>query len=110
MTEIRYTLPFQRQLKQLAKRYRNIKNDIQPTVKELQKGNFVGNQIKGVQQTIFKVRAKNTDIPTGKSGGYRIIYQVISGEIVLLLLIYAKSDTANITAQEIEKIIKETLN
>jgi mRNA-degrading endonuclease RelE of RelBE toxin-antitoxin system len=109
MSEIRFTASFKSQLKQLAKRYRQIKKDIQPILFELQQDNFIGNQIIGVKQTVFKVRAKNSDIPTGKSGGYRIIYQVVSNQIILLLFIYPNSDQVNITASEIEEIIKNTV-
>jgi addiction module RelE/StbE family toxin len=109
MKEIRFTEPFKRRFKKLNKRYRQIKKDIQPLLTELQQGQLIGDQITGVSQTVYKARAKNSDIPTGKSGGYRIIYQVVSGEVILLLIIYAKSDQTNITASEIEQIIKDTL-
>ena len=105
MTEVRFTLPFIRRLKGLTKRYRKIQNDIQPIIEELQLGNFIGDQIVGINFTIFKVRAKNSDIPTGKSGGYRVIYQVVSPELVLLLLIYAKSDQADVSLDEIQDAI-----
>ena len=109
MVEIRFTEPFKKRLKKLAKRYRQIQEDIQPILTQLQEGEFVGEQITGVKATVFKVRAKNSDIPTGKSGGYRLIYQLISPTSILLLVIYAKSDQTNITADEIEELIKQTL-
>lgn len=109
MKEIRFTAPFKRRLKQLAKRYRRILRDIQPVITELQQGNLIGNQITGVSQIVYKARAKNSDIPTGKSGGYRLIYQVVSNQVILLLVIYAKSEQTNISASEIEAIIKDTL-
>jgi mRNA-degrading endonuclease RelE of RelBE toxin-antitoxin system len=105
MTEVRFTLPFIRRLKGLTKRYRKIQNDIQPIIEELQLGNFIGDQIVGINFTIFKVRAKNSDIPTGKSGGYRVIYQIVSPELVLLLLIYAKSDQADVSLDELQDAI-----
>ncbi len=101
---------FKRRLKQLNKRYRQIKQDIQPILNEFKNGNFIGDQITGVNATVFKVRAKNSDIPTGKSGGYRLIYQLISPTSILLLVIYAKSDQTNISTEEIETIIKQTFN
>lgn len=110
MADVQFTPPFQRRLKALAKRYRQIKSDIQPIIDELQAGNFIGTQITGVDATIFKVRAKNSDIPTGKSGGYRVIYQIISPESVLLLLIYAKSDQADVSLEEIETAVKRSLD
>lgn len=109
MREIRFTPPFKRRFKQLNKRYRQIKKDIQPLLTQLQQGELIGVQITGVSQTVFKARVKNSDIPTGKSGGYRLIYQVVDHQIVLLLLIYAKSEQTNVSASEIEEIIKKTL-
>ncbi len=110
MAEVQFTQPFQRRLKALAKRYSQIQSDIQPIVDELQAGNFIGAQITGTDATIFKVRAKNSDIPTGKSGGYRVIYQVISPESVLLLLIYAKSDHGDVSLEEIATAVKWALD
>lgn len=109
MVEVRFTSPFRRRLKSLIKRYRQIRKDIQPIVDELQAGQFNGDRISGTTATIFKVRAKNSDIPTGKSGGYRLIYQVVSADYVLLLLIYAKSDQADVTVEEIEQAIQQAL-
>jgi mRNA-degrading endonuclease RelE of RelBE toxin-antitoxin system len=70
-------------------------------------GNFVGDQISGLDSAIFKVRAKNSDIPIGKSGGYRVIYQVVSHQLILLLLIYAKSDQADVSISEIQAAINK---
>lgn len=108
MAEVRFTPPFKRRLKTLAKRYRQIQIDIQPIIDQLLAGNFIGDQISGIDLTVFKVRVKNSDIPTGKSGGYRVIYQVVSPECVLLILIYAKSDQTDVSLEEIEDAIKKT--
>ena len=107
MVEISFTAPFLRRLKALDKRYRQIKSDIQPIIDQLQSGNFIGDRISGTNLIIFKVRAKNSDIPTGKSGGYRLIYQLIASESILLLLIYAKSDQGDISLGEIEEAISK---
>ena len=109
MTEVRFTLPFKRRLKSLAKRYRQIQKDIQPIIDELQKSNFIGDQIPGSSITAFKARAKNSDIPIGKSGGYRLLYQVHSLDSVSLLLIYAKSDQADVSLKELEDAIQKAL-
>ena len=108
MTEVRFTLTFLRRLKALTKRYRKIQSDIQPIIEQLQTGDLVGDQISGLDSTIFKVRAKNSDIPIGKSGGYRVIYQVISPQLILLLLIYAKSDQADVSISEIQAAINKS--
>ena len=107
--KIQFTEAFKRRLKKLSKRYRQIKNDLQPIIEALQIGNFIGDKIPGTSATVFKVRAKNSDIPRGKSGGYRVIYQVISPQSVLLLIIYAKSDEADVSLDEIETALKQAL-
>ena len=107
MVEVRFTLPFKRRLKALSKRYRQIQQDIQPIINELQNGQFIGDQIAGTDLTVFKIRAKNSDIPTGKSGGYRLIYQLVSPKCVLLLLIYAKSNQTDVSLEEIDDAINK---
>ncbi|MEL6491202.1 MAG: type II toxin-antitoxin system RelE/ParE family toxin [Cyanobacteria bacterium J06621_3] len=107
MIRVIFTPLFKRRIKSLAKRYRTIKQDIQPILDELEKGNFLGDQLSGLSITAFKLRAKNSDIPTGKSGGYRLIYQVYSPECVVLLLIYAKSDQSDVSTQVIEDAAKK---
>jgi hypothetical protein len=47
-----------------------LSQQVRSDIEELQLGNFIGDQIAGINFTIFKVRAKNRDIPTGNSRGY----------------------------------------
>jgi addiction module RelE/StbE family toxin len=110
MTEVRFTEAFSRRLKKLRKRYRQIQTDLQPIVHELEQGNFIGDQVSGTAFVVLKVRARNSDIPTGKSGGYRIIYQVVSSDQVLLLIIYAKSDQADVSLADIKSVIVQALD
>jgi mRNA-degrading endonuclease RelE of RelBE toxin-antitoxin system len=105
--EVSYSAPFLKRLKGLAKRYRHIQQDIQPIIETLQSGNFLGDQIPGTGYAVFKVRAQNSDIPTGKSGGYRIIYQVLLPQMVLMLLIYAKTEQTDVNVEEITEAIKK---
>jgi mRNA-degrading endonuclease RelE of RelBE toxin-antitoxin system len=107
--KIDLTPEFQRNLRNLAKRYRSIRSDIQLVIQDLETGNFVGGRITGVGEDydVLKVRVRNRDIQKGKSAGYRLIYQVESPTSVLLLSIYSKSDQADIATQEIWKILAE---
>jgi mRNA-degrading endonuclease RelE of RelBE toxin-antitoxin system len=107
--QVQFSVPFLRRLKDLTKRYRKIRQDIQPIIDALEEGDVVGDQIAGTGYAVFKVRAKNSDIPIGKSGGYRLIYQVLSPKLISLLLIYAKSDQADVTAEEIIEAIEQGL-
>ncbi|ACK67166.1 conserved hypothetical protein [Rippkaea orientalis PCC 8801] len=97
---------FKNRLRILAKRYRSIRNDLQPLIDQLQLGNFIGDQISGTKYTVFKVRLKNSDIQKGKSSGYRVIYQLQNNSCILMILIYSKSDEADISATQIREIIE----
>lgn len=107
--QIDLTPEFQRNLRDLVKRYRNIRSDIQSVTQDLEIGNFVGDRIGRVGEScvVFKVRVRNRDIQKGKSAGYRLIYQVESSTSVLLLTIYSKSDQEDIAAEEIRQILAE---
>ena len=96
---------FKTRLRTLIKRYRSIRTDLKPLLDELQSGNFIGDQIPGTGYTVFKVRLKNSDIQKGKSGGYRVIYQLRGDTYILLVVIYSKSDQDDIPANQIRDII-----
>lgn len=98
---------FNRNLRSLAKKYRNIRNDIQPVIEQLEQGELPGDQIPGIGYKIFKLRVRNSDIQKGKSGGYRLIYYVKTANGIILLTIYTKSEQADIAADEIRSIITQ---
>jgi len=98
---------FNRNLRSLAKKYRSIRNDIQPVIEQLERGELPEEQISGIGYEVFKLRVRNRDIQKGKSGGYRLIYYVKTVEGIILLTIYTKSEQADIAADEIRSIIAE---
>jgi len=105
--QIEFTPEFKRNLRALAKKYRQIRSDIQPVIDQLQAGEVPGDQITGTNQVVFKVRVKNSDIQKGKSSGYRMIYYLKTQTKIILVTIYSKLEQADITAKEIRKILKE---
>lgn len=109
VVQVDLTPEFQQSLRDLAKRYRSIRSDVQAVIQELQVGNFVGDRLAGIGEgyVILKTRVKNRDIQKGKSAGYRMIYQVESPTSVLLLTIYSKSDREDISIKEIRDILNE---
>lgn len=107
MAQVQFSNLFKRRIKALSKRYRQIQKDIQPIINALESDQIIGDKIVGTDSSVFKVRAKNSDIPTGKSGGYRLIYQLVSPDLVLLLLIYAKSDQSDVSVEEIRDLINK---
>src|SRR2546421_7705099 len=102
---VEYTPEFKRNLRQLAKRYRRIKPDVQPLLDELERRQTPGDQVPGVQYVVYKVRVRNSDSGKGKSGGYRIIYQQSTDETIVLVTIYSKTEQEDIAANEIRQIL-----
>ena len=105
--EIALTPRFQRDLRELAKRYRSIRSDIQPLIDQLQAGEIPGDRIAGIKYQVFKVRIKNSNIQKGKSGGYRVIYYLKNAQGIILTTIYSKSDLTDVSNEIIEQAIAQ---
>jgi mRNA-degrading endonuclease RelE of RelBE toxin-antitoxin system len=106
-TEVRFTPEFKRNLHALARKYRNIRSDIEPVIDQLQSGQRPGDQVPGVGYAIFKVRVRNTDAAKGKRGGYRLIYYVALPTAIILVTVYSKTEQSDITAAQIRRILSE---
>ena len=65
---VEYTLEFKRSLRKLARKYRSIRTDLESVINGLQKGELVGDQITGMDYTLFKSRVRNSDIQKGSFG------------------------------------------
>lgn len=105
--QIGLTPRFQRDLRDLAKRYRSIRTDLQPLLERLQAGETPGDRIAGIRYQVFKVRLKNSNIQKGKSGGYRVIYYLKTEKSIILATIYAKSDRSDVSNDIIEAAIAQ---
>ena len=112
--EILLTPRFQQDLRKLAKRYRSIRRDLNPLIKQLQQGETPGdaygqlrNRISGNKYQVIKVRLKNSNIQKGKSAGYRVIYYLKTQTAITLVTIYSKSDATDIPNKVIEEIIQK---
>ena len=103
--QITFTPEFKRNLRQLSKKYRHIKSDLQPILDQLASGNHPGDQVPGVRYEVFKVRAPNSDAARGKSGGYRLIYCAKSESEVVLVTVYSKTEQSDVAPEEIRQII-----
>ncbi|GAK48887.1 addiction module toxin, RelE/StbE family, putative [Candidatus Moduliflexus flocculans] len=102
---IRITAFFRKQLKHLMKMYRHAEHDC---MNELH--HFDSMQSFSLGANLYKIRIPNSDIPCGKSGGYRIIafFQDIKGVLVPLLA-YSKREKDNVTIKEIEHALENVL-
>ncbi len=105
--QIALTPRFKKDLRELAKRFRSIRSDIQPLIEHLQAGEIPGDRIAGVKYQVFKVRLKNSNIQKGKSGGYRVIYYLKTDWGIILATIYSKSDISDVGNETIEEAIEQ---
>lgn len=104
--KIGYSDNFLDEAKKLSKKYKLLKQDLQLATKEILQQNDLGVYL---GSNLFKKRIKNSSIPTGKSGGFRvIIYKQIEDEIILLS-IYSKTQKESLSDDELKEIIKHNL-
>ena len=94
---------FTKSIKKLAKKYKNIAQDLKQLQNEL-----LNNPKAGIElgNYCYKIRVANSSVPTGKSGGFRVVYYKKIKETIYLMEIYSKSDMENITDEKILEILK----
>ena len=99
------TPPFERELKQLSKKYPSIKKDIAALADQLMKEPKIGTPL---GNDCYKIRMAISSKGKGKSGGARVITHVaIIESNVFLLSIYDKSEAVNISNKELKERIKK---
>lgn len=99
---------FKKRIKQLAKKYHSILQDLKELEQELKKNPHCGVDLgKGLRKVRMSISSKGK----GKSGGARVItYMTIinveEGKVTLLT-IYDKSEQDSISDQELKQLIEE---
>ncbi|HOI83465.1 MAG TPA: type II toxin-antitoxin system RelE/ParE family toxin [Campylobacterales bacterium] len=94
---------FKKAAKRLKKKYRHIDEDINLFLKNIKTTDDLGINIK---DNIYKVRIKNSDKTTGKSGGYRLLtYVKLINKELFLLYIYDKSELENINEKDLDELV-----
>lgn len=89
---------FLKEAKVLSKKYKLLKSDLKKAVKEIESSSNLGVSL---GFNLFKKRVKNSSIPTGKSGGFRIIiFQQVEDKIILIS-IFSKTDKENLSDNEL---------
>lgn len=96
---------FAKEIKKLSKKHKKIGVDLKILQSELfanpKSGIHLGNNC-------YKIRISNSSVPTGKSGGFRVIYYYLaSNGVIYLMSIYSKSDLENLSDERILDILKE---
>lgn len=97
------TPEFKKSAKRLAKKYKLLSKDLATLEKELTDNAHAGIEL---SHNCFKIRVKSSSIPTGKSGGFRVIYYHIIEDKIYLLDIYSKSELSNIEESRLLEILE----
>lgn len=96
---------FKKQLKQLRKKYRHLKDDLIKTLE-----NFDKSEHQSLGSDLYKIRMKSQDIPHGKDKSFRLILFVIGNQnYILPVVIYYKGDKNDISLKEINKHLEIVL-
>lgn len=95
---------FERQAKKLIKKYVSLKSELLTLVSELKENPHQG---KAIGKSCYKIRLAIKSKGKGKSGGARVITNlVVANDSVYLLSIYDKSDKENISDKELEELLQ----
>jgi mRNA-degrading endonuclease RelE of RelBE toxin-antitoxin system len=95
--------PFDKQLKRLVKKYPSLKNEFAELLESLEQepdqGTNLGNNC-------YKIRIAIASKGKGKSGGARVITNILIEEATVYLLnIYDKSEKESLTDKELEELL-----
>ena len=109
MFRVHLSQSFQRSVRRLRRRYRHLTDDLEAAIEWLLLQPQLGVVIRGLP-AVRKLRIPSTDMDRGKSGGFRLLYTIDrpSNRIILLFL-YAKPERENVSAAEIETLLREAL-
>lgn len=108
--EVIPTPKFEKDLKRLGKKNRNIGEDLIPVLEELENGDFQNKtilmQVKDNDNIAIKIRVADISRHGGKSGAYRLIcYAEKENGQIYLLTMYAKNERDSISNKEILELI-----
>ncbi len=101
--KVETTEVFEKQAKRLIKKYASLRNELLQLVQEIKINPKLG---KAIGRNCYKLRISISSKGRGKSGGARIITNlVISQQTVYLLFIYDKSEQASITDKDLKELL-----
>ena len=108
MYSVKITDTFARETKKLAKKYRHIREDFLPLLDQLESGLLAGDAVAGFENKVYKARVASSDQKKGKSGGFRVIYYIVSDKNeILLLTVYAKAKQADIKDNDVRRMLNQ---
>jgi hypothetical protein len=104
---IEFSDNFLKEAKKLSKKFRLFKTDLQEVVQEIEEKKDLGTDL---GNNLYKKRLKNSSIPTGKSGGFRVIIYKKIEDTIVLISIYSKTQKDNLSDEELDLVLKQYMD
>lgn len=102
---IKTTPHFDKEVKRIAKKHKQIKSDLAKLIDDLETNPLMGTDL---GQNIYKIRLSILGTNKGKSGGARVItYVAVINEIVFLSDIYLKNEHDTVNADLVVQRLKD---
>ena len=96
---------FEKQAKRLIKKYPSLKQEIFDLIQSLKDNPEQGTSL---GKNSFKIRLAIASKQKGKSGGARVITNIVIKEkIVYLVSIYDKSEVSSVTNKELDELLNQ---
>lgn len=99
---IEYSDNFLQETKKLSNKYKRLKSDLKNAIEEIEIQRDFGISL---GFGLYKKRVPNSSIPTGKSGGFRIIIFQKVQERIVLISIYSKTQKETLSDEELKAIL-----
>ena len=97
---------FLKEAKALSKKYKLLKSDLKQVIVEIEIAKDLGVPL-GLN--LFKKRIKNSSIPIGKSGGFRVIIFEQFEDKIILISIFSKTEKENLSDAELSIVLQKYL-
>lgn len=105
-----YTLIFEKYFKRYSKKFRSLTAELKNLELDLLENPKLGDPL---GDGLFKIRLAVKSKGKGKSGGFRVITYLIASDVngftINLLMLYDKSEVADIPKEELLRILKTVL-
>ena len=100
--KIKFTPTFEKYFKKYLKKDKHLLKELEKLIDEIKQNPKTGQPL---GNNLYKIRIKGFN--KGKSGGYRVINYISSGEEIIFVIIYAKNEYSNMAINKLEEILKE---
>lgn len=104
-TQVETTPDFEKELDRLGRKYPAVFDVIAHLITRLERDERPGAKVGGVGYGVYKIRLPNPSARRGKRGGFRVILYFRTRTRVILISIYSKTESRDISNARIRRLI-----